>query len=252
MNSKNKLPLHCVYGLVFGHQIAEMAVVMLLVVYNKAKTGTVSRVRTSLSAVTNMAQLPFAFDYEGRAPFDEASGRDVLGNHPLSHFYEAENGWLFIDSDEQELERLEKVEGLQGITGARDRQAFLETAFIQASVEYWESTLRAQDIAVAAPNTIETLREKYSRLADGTPGTHLGSYSFSIYPDHPSGHRFTQIDHYSIRPTEASIKAIRSTEKFGHSTREILGSVGYGADEIDSMIERNVAGLQWGNEFLPS
>lgn len=225
---------------------------MALAAYHKAKTGAVSRVRTSLSAVTNMAQLPFTFDYEGRAPFDEASGRDVLGNHPLSHFYEADNGWLFIDSDEHELERLEKVEGLQGITGARDRQAFLETAFIQASVEYWESTLREQDIAVAAPNTIETLREKYSRLADGTPGTHHGSYSFSIYPDHPSGHCFTQIDHYSIRPTEATIKAIRSTEKFGHSTREILGSVGYSEDQIESMIERKIAGLQWGNEFLPS
>lgn len=236
MNNKNKLPIYSVRVVYLGQQMAAPAAVMALAAYHKVKTGVVSRVRTSLSAVTNMAQLPFAFDHEGCTPFEETSGRDVLGNYPLSHVNEAENGWLFIDSDEHELEQLEKVEGLQGITGARDRQAFLETAFILTSVKNLESKLGVQDIAVAAPNSIDTLCENYSRLADGIPGTHLDSYSFSIYTDHPSGHCLTQIDHYAIRPSEASIKAIRSTEKIGHSTREILGSVGYGEDAIESMI----------------
>ena len=225
---------------------------MALAVYHKLRTGQTSRVRTSLSAVTNMAQIPFAFDYEGKQHGNEVSGREVLGNHPLSHFYQTEDGWIFIDSDTRELDRLNSIEGLAGIAEADDQKQFLQQILAQAPSDYWVTELRKADIAVAAPNTIETLREQNSRIADGTPGTHLGSYAFSIYPHHPSGHRFTQIDHYSIRPSEAAIKAIAPTEKFGHSTWEILRSVGYSTSEIDSMIQRGIASLGWGREFLPS
>lgn len=91
---------------------------MAVALYRKHRTGETSRVRTSLSAVTNLAQIPFAFDYEGRGPFDEPSGREALGNHELSHFYPTADGWIFIDSQPSELDRLEQVEGLEGITPA--------------------------------------------------------------------------------------------------------------------------------------
>jgi crotonobetainyl-CoA:carnitine CoA-transferase CaiB-like acyl-CoA transferase len=48
---------------------------MVVSLYHKEKSGAITRARTSLSAVTNVAQLPFAFEYQGRAPFDEPSGR---------------------------------------------------------------------------------------------------------------------------------------------------------------------------------
>ncbi len=223
-----------------------------LAAYHKLRTGTASRVRTSLSAVTNMAQIPFVFDFEGRPPFNEASGRESLGNHALSHFYETSDGWIFMDSDLSEMDRLTSIEGLADIRQASDRYNYLQQAFKLASSEYWTTVLHQADIAVATPNSIETLRDQNSRIADGTPGIDSGSYAFSIYPDHPSGHCFTQIDHYSIRPSEASIKAVASTERFGHSTREILSGVGYSAGEIESMIERGIASLNWGREFLPS
>jgi len=225
---------------------------MAVSLYHKERTGQATRARTSLSAVTNLAQIPFAFDYEGRAPFNEPSGREALGNNALSHFYQAADGWLFMDSCEQELPQLELVEGLAGISTAADTQNFLTEAFRQAPAEYWADMLRKVDVAIAIPQAIEHLRECYSRKADGRPGTDLGSFAFSIYPDHPSGHCITQIDHYSIRPSEARIHAVSPTERFGHSTRAILSEAGYGAEEIDSMIDRGVAGLGWGKEFLPS
>ncbi|RVU31005.1 CoA transferase [Neptunomonas marina] len=225
---------------------------MALAIYHKHKTGIVSRTRTSLSAVTNLAQVPFAFDYEGRAPFNEASGREALGNHELSYFYQTADGWIFLDSNTQELPKLAAIEGLAGVESTSDVRSFLTEAFAQASTDYWIDVLHSADIAAATPLSIETLREQYSRIADGSPGIDKGSYAFSIYPDHPSGHCLTQIDHYSIRPTEARIKAVAPTERFGHSTREVLREVGYSDNEIDDMIERKIAGLGWGKEFLPS
>ena len=225
---------------------------MGVALYRKHRTGETARARTSLAAVTNLAQVPFAFDYEGRAPFDEPSGREALGNHELSHFYPTADGWLFIDSQPSELARLDQVEGLKGIAQAGNIRAFLTEALARAPSSYWLDVLRQADVAVAEPVAIETLRQMYSREADGTPGTDLGSFAFSIYPDHPSGHCITQVDHYAIRPAEARIRAFRPTERFGHSTREILASVGYSEHEIDVMIEQGVAGLGWGKEFLPS
>ena len=225
---------------------------MALSMYHQLVTGQVSRVRTSLSAVTNMAQIPFMFDYQGRDPFNEASGREVLGNHPLSHFYETMDGWIFLDSDQNEFEKLKSLEGLTELGDTPDLHAYLKHAFKQAATSHWLNLLRGADVAVAEPNSIETLRHDYSRIHDGEVGTHFGSYAFSIYPDHPSGHCFTQIDHYSIRPSRAAIRAIAPTEKFGNSTKEILASVGYSETEIADMIEANIARLGWSKEYLPS
>ncbi|MCK2148093.1 CoA transferase [Marinobacter alexandrii] len=225
---------------------------MAVALYRKHKTGKASRARTSLSAVTNLAQAPFAFDFAGRAPFNEPSGREALGNHELSHFYHTADGLIFIDSNLSELDKLEQMEGLQGIAQAGDIRGFLSEALSKAPAEYWVTALRDAGVAAAVPMAIEELRSTYCREADGTPGTDQGSFAFSTYRNHPSGHIVTQVDHYSIRPTEAAIRAFRPTERFGHSTRRVLSNVGYTETEIDSMIERKIAGLGWGKEFLPS
>jgi crotonobetainyl-CoA:carnitine CoA-transferase CaiB-like acyl-CoA transferase len=129
---------------------------------------------------------------------------------------------------------------------------FLTVAFKQASSSRWMQRLLAADVAAAQPISIETLRDQNSRAADGTVGIDRGSFAFSIYADHPSGHQVTQIDHYAIRPTNASIKAVKPTEAHGRSTREVLASVGYSKAEIEEMLELGVAGLGWGKTFLPA
>ena len=224
---------------------------MAVALYHKAKTGQVSRARTSLSAVTNLAQLPFCFDYAGLEDFNEPSGRQAMGTHALSHFYSTSDDWIFLDADDSDLTTLENIEGLQGISITLDIQTFLTVAFQQASAKKWMTRLHAADIAVAQPKSIETLRAENSRIADGTVGTDRGSFAFSIYPDHPSGHQLTQIDHYAIRPQNAAIFAVSPTEAHGHSTKEVLADVGYNAEQIESMLARGIAGLGWGKTFLP-
>ncbi|MDA9918934.1 CoA transferase [Porticoccaceae bacterium] len=225
---------------------------MAVALYHRAKTGEASRARTSLSAVTNLAQLPFCFDYEGLEDFSEPSGRQAMGNHELSHFYQTADDWIFLDAESADLPALENIQGLQGITTTADIQVFLTVAFQQASSQKWMKRLLAADVAAAQPLSIETLREQYSRVADGTVGTERGSFAFSIYPDHPSGHQLTQIDHYAIRPTCARIDAVGPTEAHGQSTREILAAVGYTDVQIDAMLERGIAGLAWGKTYLPA
>lgn len=224
---------------------------MALALYHKAKTGEVSRARTSLSAVTNLAQLPFCFDYAGLEDFNEPSGRHAMGNHELSHFYQTADDWIFLDAEQADLPALENIQGLQGITTTADIGVFLNVAFQQASSSVWIERLLAADVAAAQPISIETLREQYSRLADGTVGTELGSFAFSVYPHHPSGHQLTQIDHYAIRPTCARIDAVSPTEAHGHSTKEILAAVNYSDKQIESMLQRGIAGLAWGKTYLP-
>ncbi len=225
---------------------------MALSLYHKERTGEHSRARTSLSTATNLAQIKFAYDYEGRAPFDEPSGRKALGNHDLSHFYSTQQGSLFIDSNEQELNKLELIEGLQGISESENKKAFLTSAFATDTADNWAQKLRAQDIAAVRSVGIEELRERYTRTADGKMGTDLGSYAFSVYPEHPSGHTVTIIDHYSIRPTRAQIIAQTPTESFGHSTYEILSDLGYSKAELDTMHNDKIIGTAWGKEYLPS
>ena len=225
---------------------------MALSLYHKQKTGQISRARTSLSAVTNLAQIKFAFDYQGRAPFDEPSGREVLGNNALSHFYQTKDGWIFLDSAPNELALLAAIDGLSEISSTNSISDFLTNAFKNDSADNWAKKLRALDIAAVEPMSIEQLRDQYTRDADGSVGIERGSYAFSVYNNHPSGHRVTLIDHYSIRPTEAAILAQPATERYGHSTKEVLSSVGYSDENIQSMIEDKIAGTGWGREFLPS
>ena len=227
--------------------------IIAVALYQRERTGLPSRARTSLSAVTNLAQLPFCLDYPNLPDVHEPSGRGAMGNHALSHFYQTWDDWLFVDASTADLETMEhKVPGLQGITATADIHTFLKVAFQQASSAEWMGRFIAADIAAAQPLSIETLRQDYGRPADGRVGIDCGSFAFSVHTDHPSGHCITQVDHYSIRPERSPIAAIAPTERHGQSTHHILASIGYSDAQIESMLARNIASLGWSAEHLPS
>ncbi|PSV89457.1 CoA transferase [Photobacterium leiognathi] len=223
-----------------------------LALLHKHKTGKVSRCRTSLSAITNLAQTPFSLDYHDRVSIDEPSGRNLLGRNELSRFYQTQDGWIFLDSTADELTKMSNIKGLENIESETSIATFLTKALKQQSSEYWTKAFQIVNIAAAAPWSIEELRSKYTRPIDRNTGIDRGSFSFSFDPNHPSGHSVTQIDNYAIRPSEASIKKVSPTERFGSSTREVLKMLGYNDDAITDMIERKIIGLNWGKEYLPS
>jgi len=223
--------------------------------YQKLATGRVGRARTSLSALSGLAQMPFCYDYAGRAPFDEPSGRDVTGYDELTCFYRtASGGFILLSASETDMDKFEHVEGLKGFSriAKDDRATFLAAAFLKASAGDWCERLQAADIGAAPCDDIENIRARHSRPADGGPGIDRGSYSFSIYEDHPSGHVVTQLDPYAVRPVVGKVYALSSAEKFGASTRAVLGELGYDAAKIDAMITAGVISETWSREYLPS
>lgn len=223
--------------------------------YQKLKFGRIGRPRTSLSALSGLAQIPFCYDYERRGLFDEPSGREANGTGPLERFYyTASDRFILLSAYEADAPKLNMVEGLEGIADVpeEERAAFLATAFMAARAEDWAERLVAADIGATVCENIETIRSYNSRSADGSPGTGNGSYSFSVYEDHPSGHVITQLDPFAIRPAHGTIYALDPAEKFGASTRIILKEAGYADEEIDAMISSGAVSESWSKEYLPS
>lgn len=149
---------------------------------------------------------------------------------------------------------MDKVEGLEGIAEVPEegRAAFLSQAFQAVSADEWFERLIAADIGVALCNNIDALRAENTQLADGTPGTQNGSYSFSYYPDHPSGHEVTQLDPYAVRTAVGPVNALQPTEKFGNSTQAILEELGYGQEAIKKLLLSGDISDSWSKEYLPS
>jgi crotonobetainyl-CoA:carnitine CoA-transferase CaiB-like acyl-CoA transferase len=223
--------------------------------YQKLKTGRSGRARTSLSALSGLAQLPFCYDYPGRGPFDEPAGRSTRGFDALTRIYNTGCGrCLLLSASETDMTRLARVDGLEGFGDVpkTKRAEFLVQAFASAPAEIWLSRLLRADIGAAICENIEVIRASASRPADNTPGTGRGSYSFSVHSDHPSGHVVTQLDPYAIRSVRSKVYALRPAEKYGASTRPVLRALGYLEAQIDAMLAAGAISDSWSREYLPT
>ncbi|MGY4877513.1 CoA transferase [Vreelandella aquamarina] len=222
--------------------------------YQKLKTGEVGRVKTSLSALSGLAQMPFCYDYERRPLFDEPSGREVNGYDDMSRFYAASDGVVLVSAYENDLAKFANVEGLEELPNVPvdERAAYLAPRFLSVRASDWVERLQGADIAAAVCENLETLRSYNTRSDDGTTGIDRGSYAFTVYDDHPSGHVITQLDPYAIRPKRGRIYPLTPSEKYGASTRTVLTELGYSDQQIDQMIEDNVVSTSWSREYLPT
>ncbi len=222
--------------------------------YRKLKTGRTSRVKTSLSALSGLAQMPFCYDHAKRGLFDEPSGPEAWGYDSMSRFYATSDGHLLISAYEHETHKFENVEGLEGFSEvpAHQRAEFLAPRLISGRAEDWVERLEAADIGAAVCENLETIRSYNARPDDGSNGIAQGSYAFTVYEDHPSGHTITQLDPYAVRPTRARIYTLAPAEKYGASTRSVLAEVGYSDEQIDALVESGVAAESWSREYLPS
>lgn len=222
--------------------------------YQQLKKGVASRPRTSLSALSGLAQMPFCYDYEGRGLFDEPAGREANGFNELKRFYlTASQQFLMLSADENDVPRLAQVQGLEGFSSVskEERVVFLATAFMHATAPAWVERLQQAGIAAAVCENMAHIRANNSRPADGSTGIAQGSYAFSVYADHPSGHTVTQIDPYAIRPTCSKIYPLASAEKYGNSTRRVLSSLGYDEAQIEQLLIDRVVSESWGKLYLP-
>lgn len=222
--------------------------------YQKQVTGKVGRARTSLSALSGLAQIPFCFDYQSRAPFDEPSGPAARGYDALHRLYRAADRWIVIAASEKDLSRFRSIEGLEGMAGMTEHERVyaLSAIIATASATVWMERFRNADIGAAICENIEAIRAATARPADGTPGTERGSYSFSVYADHPSGHMVTHLDPYAVRPAQGKIYARAPAEKYGASTREVMKALGLTDAAVDDLVAGRTLSESWSVEYLPS
>ncbi len=231
------------------------ALAVATALYQKYRFGRIGRGRTSLTANSGLLQTPFCYDYRGRGLFDEPSGPEANGHDDLNRFYSTASGvYVLLSAYESDLPRFRDVEGLEDLPDipVEERAAYLAMAFQTFPATEWVDRLRAADIGVAICDNIDALRAENSRIADGTPGTDNGSYSFSIYPEHPSGHEITQLDPYAVRPVRGKVFAVSPAEKFGTSTRAVLKELGYADQAIEVMLKSGDLSEAWSAEYLPS
>ncbi|GAA6209824.1 CoA transferase [Cognatishimia sp. WU-CL00825] len=222
--------------------------------YQKHRHGRIGRGRTSLSSNSGLLQVPFAFDYKGRGLYDEPSGPEASGYDALTRFYSTASRHILLSAYENDLSLFRNVEGLEDLPDLEEeeRAAFLSTAFQTQPADEWVERLQAADIGAVICENLDSLRAMNLREADGSAGTENGSYSFSNYPDHPSGHEVIQLDPYAVRSVRAKIIAVTPAEKFGTSTRAILRELGYVETAIEAMIKTGNLSESWSKEYLPS
>ncbi|MDF1608884.1 CoA transferase [Hoeflea sp. YIM 152468] len=231
------------------------ALAVATALYQKHRFGRIGRGRTSLNANSGLLQVPFCYDYDGRSLYDEPSGPEANGYGPLSRFYSTASGiYILLSAYESDLPRFRNAEGLEDLPdiAEEDRAGFLANAFQSQPASEWVERLRAADIGCAICDNIDALRAQNTHEADGTTGMQNGSYSFSVYRDHPSGHEVIQLDPYAVRSQRGRIFALSSTEKFGTSTRAILRELGYAEKAIETMLKTGQISESWSKEYLPS
>jgi len=224
--------------------------------FQREITGRADRARTSLAALTGLAQMPFFHTYSGRGPFDEPSGPSARGYHALERLYATRDGaTIMLAASERDVQRLSTIDGLGDLPNVShdDREAYLEAAFLRDDADSWANALRHIDVGVARCVDMITLRRQYTRNADGSSGTDTGSsYAFSRFDQHPSGHTVTQLDPVGVRVSRAAVVAPRPAQKYGASTGRVLRSVGFSNDEVDDMMATGVISTSWSDDYLPS
>ena len=210
--------------------------------------------RASLAAAGQLIQIPFLYDYAGRPPFDEPSGREIKGAHALYRCYQAADGWFFLALRPERLIDLSAIDELADIAEISDAEleAALSARFATKPRAWWIRRLRALDVGVQSTETMADVRDSHL-IAEGASATEvLGStMAFIRHDDHPSGRCVDLVAPNAVKPAAAAITVPAPAPKYGVHSREILGELGYDTTEIDDLFAAGIAAERWSEDYLP-
>jgi crotonobetainyl-CoA:carnitine CoA-transferase CaiB-like acyl-CoA transferase len=229
------------------------------------------QVETSLTATSQLLQIPYLYRYEGRPPFDEPAGPKALGEHALYRLYPTADDWIFFAATPQQLEALRELPefadlpsasgiGADGGTctgGQADARsgdavlaARLEAGLRLRPSDEWVSTLIALGIGAAAVQSYDDLVD--SRLVPADADVQkMPAPVWVRHDQHPSGYVIDQVAQSGIRMVNARIDEPGDPPKFGAQTREILAELGRSDEEIGALMRSGTARETWGAQYLP-
>lgn len=217
-------------------------------------TGRGGVARASLAAAGNMIQAGLMYDFGGRAPFDEPSGREALGWGPFYHCYRAADGWMLFAAPTDGAEALHAVPelaDLAGLSGAT-LTAALGERFATRPASAWAEALRGTSSTVMPLGSLHATREAaLHHESSGPADLKNGTFCVIRHDTHPMGRWVDLVAPNAVRPARAAIRIPGPMPKYGEDTRHILARIGFAPNEIDAMISAAVAGETWSKRYLP-
>jgi len=234
-----------------GFSTALAAAVALV---KRARGGGGDVARSSLAAAGQLIQLPFMYDFEVRAPFDEPSGREVKGAHALYRCYRAADGWFFLAAMPERLAALAQIPELSDVASAPAEalNAYLAERFGTRDLAYWVAELHPRGAAIQPTDTMARVRGAHlTRESETEPDLSDATFAFVRHDRHPLGRPVDLVAPNAIRPRRAGLTVPGHAPKYGTHSREILAALGYGAAEIDALIAAGVVAESWSEDYLP-
>ncbi|ABV95365.1 L-carnitine dehydratase/bile acid-inducible protein F (plasmid) [Dinoroseobacter shibae DFL 12 = DSM 16493] len=218
------------------------------------KTGKGGIARASLAAAGEMIQAQFMYDFDGRAPFDEPSGRAVRGWGPFYRCYEAADGWMFFAAPterEAALTRVADVSDLAGLKGT-DLEVALADRFTQRPVADWMRAFASGSVGITPLGSLHGTRDAaLQRESEGQIDISKATFRAIRHDQHPMGRWVDLIAPNAVRPEKAGITIPGPAPKYGQDTREVLARLGYEDAEVQSMIDGGAAADSWSEKYLP-
>ena len=218
------------------------------------ETGEGSVARSSLAAAGNLIQAQFMYDFDGRASFDEPSGREALGWGPFYHCYEAADGWFFFASPDDGGDALRSVPELVDLADGHedDLQPLLAQRFRTQPFDYWRARLAKGSTALVRLGSLLKTRDASLQLESaGEIDISRATFRVVRHDRHPMGRWCDLVAPNAVRPQRAPITVPRPMPKYGDHTKEVLERLGYADSEIDQMIADGAAGTEWSGKYLP-
>jgi len=254
-----------------------------------ARGGDAVQVETSLTATSQMLQIPYLYQYEGRPPFDEPAGPGALGEHALYRLYPTADGWIFFAATERQVEAL-RVEpefaelpvdphplagldrsnasdlpapstptagggpctGRDAAAGSGDEALAeqLEAGLRRRPTDEWVRRLTSLGVGATAVTSYDDLVD--ARLVPEGAAVQGGAAPVWVRHDrHPSGRVIDQVAQSGIRMRNAAVVEPSDPPKFGAQTRQILVELGLSAEDIEGLVRSGTARETWGEQYLP-
>ncbi|MBO9448302.1 CoA transferase [Ruegeria sp. R14_0] len=218
------------------------------------RTGKGGIARAALAGAGNLIQAQLMYDFDGRAPFDEPSGREALGWGPFYHCYRAADGWMFFAAPTEKQGALRAVAELTDLADLPDGSltGSLAERFATRPAAYWADAFAGSSSTVIPLGSLHETRDAALQLeSKGEVDLNCSTFSAIRHDQHPMGRWCDLVAPNAVRPSKAKITIPRPMPKYGADTRRILLELGFSEDRIATMIETGAASESWSEKYLP-
>ncbi|MGA1373043.1 MAG: CoA transferase [Pseudomonadales bacterium] len=218
------------------------------------RTGKGGIARAALAAAGNLIQAQFMYDFEGRAPFDEPTGRGVRGWGPFYQCYETSDGWMFLAACEERRAALRAVADLADIADLPDAELLstLAERFVTRPFAHWSKAIVGSSSTVVRLGSLHATRDAaIQRESEEVIDLKIATFRVIRHDRHPMGRWVDLVAPHAVRPERGRITIPGPMPKYGRHTREVLGRLGFSEGAISAMISSGAASEFWSEKYLP-